>query len=100
MTVKQGKRLTWLLAALVFAAIVLDVVSYVLRPDRFRLTDAAMPLLLLMMFFTLRRHYAQLEAAHGPDYEMTVKGGRWWILALGLLVAVGVGATAYLLANR
>jgi 4-amino-4-deoxy-L-arabinose transferase-like glycosyltransferase len=100
MTVRQGKRLTWVFGALVLAAMVIDVISFYLRPDRFRLTDAAMPVLFLVLFVTLRQHYRRLEAAHGPDYDLPIKGRRVWLLLLGVLVAIGAAAIAYLLATR
>jgi len=100
MTVRQGKWLTWIIAALAVVTIVLDVVSYYLRPDRFRLSDAMMPLFLLVSFLTLRQSYRRIEAAHGPDYEMPVKRGRLWLVLLAALLAILGGMLVYLIANQ
>jgi hypothetical protein len=100
MTVRQGKWLTWIIAALAVVTIVLDVVSYYLRPDRFRLSDAMMPLFLLVSFLTLRQSYRRIEAANGPDYEMSIKGGRLWLVLLVGLLAILGGALVYLIVNQ
>src|SRR4051812_19605015 len=102
MTLRQSKHLVMIAVGLIVLLEAVHLGLFIWRPGPQRdLGDIILPMMVLVMLWSVWARLSRLEAEHGPDYVQPRSGFvRPLIIGLAMLAAILGGVAAYLIATH